>query len=80
MNLCREEKFNLDEMQVLIYSLEGKMCYLSFYSINKRVSLSFMKSESEVLGVPNKYKKLDADLGFELTKPKFIVILLKHLP
>jgi cytochrome c peroxidase len=34
-----------------------------------------MKSESEVLGVPNKYKKLDADLKFELTKPKFIVIL-----
>jgi cytochrome c peroxidase len=28
-----------------------------------------MKSESEVLGVPNQYKKLDADLGkFDLTK------------
>jgi cytochrome c peroxidase len=45
------------KLQVLIYSLEGKMCYLSFYSINKRdCPSSFMKSESEVLGVPNKYK------------------------
>ena len=36
---------------------------------NGTVPPSFMKSESEVLGVPNKIKKLDADLGkFELTK------------
>ena len=36
---------------------------------NGTVPPSFMKSESEVLGVPNKNKKLDADLGkFELTK------------
>lgn len=36
---------------------------------NGTVPPSFMKSESEVLGVPNQYKKLDADLGkFDLTK------------
>lgn len=36
---------------------------------NGTVPPSFMKSESEVLGVPNKSKKLDVDLGkFELTK------------
>jgi cytochrome c peroxidase len=36
---------------------------------NGTVPPSFMKSESEVLGVPNQYKKLDADLGkFDLTR------------
>jgi hypothetical protein len=35
MGLCREEKFNLDEITGFNL-LEGKMCYLSFYSINKR--------------------------------------------
>lgn len=66
-----EEKFNLDEIAGFnLFTGKAKCATCHFIPLtNGTVPPSFMKSESEVLGVPNKYKKLDADLGkFELTK------------
>ena len=66
-----EEKFDLDEVAGFnLFTGKGKCATCHFIPLtNGTVPPSFMKSESEVLGVPDKYKKLDADLGkFELTK------------
>jgi cytochrome c peroxidase len=53
-----------------LFSGKAKCATCHFIPLtNGTVPPSFMKSESEVLGVPNQYKKLDADLGkFDLTK------------
>lgn len=66
-----EEKFDLDEIAGFnLFTGKAKCATCHFIPLtNGTVPPSFVKSESEVLGVPNKYKKLDADLGkFELTK------------
>jgi len=66
-----EEKFDLDEIAGFnLFSGKAKCATCHFIPLtNGTVPPSFMKSESEVLGVPDKHKKLDADLGkFELTK------------
>ncbi len=66
-----EEKFDLDEIAGFnLFTGKAKCATCHFIPLtNGTVPPSFMKSESEVLGVPNKHKKLDADLGkFELTK------------
>ncbi|MFV8442815.1 cytochrome-c peroxidase [Flavobacterium sp. LB2P44] len=66
-----EEKFDLDEIAGFnLFTGKAKCATCHFIPLtNGTVPPSFMKSESEVLGVPDKNKKLDADLGkFELTK------------
>ncbi|MFV8363933.1 cytochrome-c peroxidase [Flavobacterium sp. ZT3P35] len=66
-----EKKFDLDEIAGFnLFTGKAKCATCHFIPLtNGTVPPSFIKSESEVLGVPNKYKKLDADLGkFELTK------------
>lgn len=66
-----EEKFNLDEIAGFnLFTGKAKCATCHFIPLtNGTVPPSFMKSESEVLGVPDATKKLDADLGkFELTK------------
>ncbi|WP_121364618.1 cytochrome-c peroxidase [Flavobacterium limicola] len=66
-----EEKFDLDEIAGFnLYTGKAKCATCHFIPLtNGTVPPSFIKSESEVLGVPDKHKKLDADLGkFELTK------------
>lgn len=65
------EKFNLDEIAGFnLFAGKAKCATCHFIPLtNGTVPPSFMKSESEVLGVPDKNNKLDADLGkFELTK------------
>ena len=66
-----EGKFDLDEIAGFnLFTGKAKCATCHFIPLtNGTVPPSFMKSESEVLGVPDKHKKLDADLGkFELTK------------
>lgn len=66
-----EKKFDLDEIAGFnLFTGKAKCATCHFIPLtNGTVPPSFMKSESEVLGVPDKHKKLDADLGkFELTK------------
>ena len=66
-----EEKLDLDEIEGFnLFTGKAKCATCHFIPLtNGTVPPSFMKSESEVLGVPNNLKKLDADLGkFELTK------------
>ena len=65
------ETFDMDEIAGFnLFTGKAKCATCHFIPLtNGTVPPSFMKSESEVLGVPDKYKKLDADLGkFELTK------------
>ncbi|MBG6111209.1 cytochrome c peroxidase [Flavobacterium sp. CG_9.10] len=66
-----EEKFDLDEIAGFnLFAGKAKCATCHFIPLtNGTVPPSFIKSESEVLGVPNANKKLDADLGrFESTK------------
>jgi len=69
--MSREEKFDMDEIAGFnLFTGKAKCATCHFIPLtNGTVPPSFMKSESEVLGVPDKHKKLDADLGkFQLTK------------
>ncbi|HKO76997.1 MAG TPA: cytochrome c peroxidase [Flavobacterium sp.] len=66
-----EEKFNLDEMAGFnLFTGKAKCATCHFIPLtNGTVPPNFDKSESEVLGVPGKDKKIDGDLGkFDLTK------------
>ncbi|TRW99815.1 cytochrome-c peroxidase [Flavobacterium gawalongense] len=66
-----DKTFNLDEIAGFnLFAGKAKCATCHFIPLtNGTVPPSFMKSESEVLGVPDKHKKLDPDLGkFELTK------------
>ena len=66
-----EEKFDLNEIEGFnLFTGKAKCATCHFIPLtNGTVPPSFMKSESEVLGVPDNHKKLDADLGkFQLTK------------
>ncbi len=65
-----EEKLNRDEIAGFnLFAGKAKCATCHFIPLtNGTVPPGFMKSESEVLGVPDKNKKLDGDLGkFELT-------------
>lgn len=65
------EKFDMDEIAGFnLFTGKAKCATCHFIPLtNGTVPPSFMKSESEVLGVPDNHKKLDADLGkFQLTK------------
>lgn len=65
-----EEKLNEDEIAGFnLFAGKAKCATCHFIPLtNGTVPPGFMKSESEVLGVPDKNKKLDGDLGkFELT-------------
>ena len=64
------ETFNLDEIAGFnLFAGKAKCATCHFIPLtNGTVPPSFVKSESEVLGIPGKNNKLDADLGkFELT-------------
>jgi cytochrome c peroxidase len=64
------ETFNLDEITGFnLFAGKAKCATCHFIPLtNGTVPPSFVKSESEVLGIPDTHKKLDADLGrFELT-------------
>lgn len=66
-----EKTFNLDEIAGFnLFSGKAKCATCHFIPLtNGTVPPNFVKSESEVLGVPDTNKKLDSDLGkFELTK------------
>jgi len=66
-----EESFTTDEKAGFnLFAGKGKCATCHFIPLtNGTVPPNFTKSESEVLGVPNKHHQLDADLGkFELTK------------
>jgi cytochrome c peroxidase len=66
-----EEKFNLDEIAGFnLFAGKAKCATCHFIPLtNGTVPPNFDKSESEVLGVPGKDKKIDGDLGkFDLTK------------
>lgn len=66
-----EEKFNLDEIAGFnLFAGKAKCATCHFIPLtNGTVPPNFDRSESEVLGVPGKDKKLDGDLGkFDLTK------------
>lgn len=66
-----EEKFNLDEIAGFnLFAGKAKCATCHFIPLtNGTVPPNFDKSESEVLGVPGKDKKIDSDLGkFDLTK------------
>ncbi|MFV8466305.1 cytochrome-c peroxidase [Flavobacterium sp. LB1P62] len=65
------ETFDLDEIAGFnLFAGKAKCATCHFIPLtNGTVPPSFVKSESEVLGVPDATKKMDADLGkFELTK------------
>ncbi|MFV5696081.1 cytochrome c peroxidase [Flavobacterium sp. LB3P122] len=65
------ETFDLDEIAGFnLFAGKAKCATCHFIPLtNGTVPPGFVKSESEVLGVPDATKKLDADLGkFELTK------------
>ncbi|MFV5684473.1 cytochrome-c peroxidase [Flavobacterium sp. GB2R13] len=65
------ENFDLDEIAGFnLFAGKAKCATCHFIPLtNGTVPPSFVKSESEVLGVPDATKKMDADLGkFELTK------------
>ncbi|MFV5691280.1 cytochrome-c peroxidase [Flavobacterium sp. LT1R49] len=67
------ETFDLDEIAGFnLFTGKAKCATCHFIPLtNGTVPPSFVKSESEVLGVPDATKKMDADLGkFELTKAK----------
>jgi cytochrome c peroxidase len=64
------ETFNLDEISGFnLFAGKAKCATCHFIPLtNGTVPPSFVKSESEVLGIPGKNNKLDVDLGrFELT-------------
>jgi cytochrome c peroxidase len=66
-----EEKLNLDEIAGFnIFAGKAKCATCHFIPLtNGTVPPNFDRSESEVLGVPGKNKKIDGDLGkFDLTK------------
>ncbi|OAB25726.1 cytochrome c peroxidase [Flavobacterium fryxellicola] len=66
-----DEKFDWNEVAGFnLFAGKAKCATCHFIPLtNGTVPPSFMKSESEVLGVPNQYKNVDADLGkFDLTK------------
>jgi cytochrome c peroxidase len=66
-----EEKFNLDEIAGFnLFAGKAKCATCHFIPLtNGTIPPNFDKSESEVLGVPGKDKKIDGDLGkFDLTK------------
>jgi cytochrome c peroxidase len=66
-----EEKFNLDEIAGFnLFAGKAKCATCHFIPLtNGTVPPNFDRSESEVLGVPGKNKKIDGDLGkFDLTK------------
>jgi cytochrome c peroxidase len=66
-----EEKLNLDEIAGFnLFAGKAKCATCHFIPLtNGTVPPNFDKSESEVLGVPGKNKKIDEDLGkFDLTK------------
>lgn len=66
-----ESSFTKDEKAGFnVFTGKGKCATCHFIPLtNGTVPPSFMKSESEVLGVPNKQKKLDLDLGkYVITK------------
>ncbi|HEU4791567.1 MAG TPA: cytochrome c peroxidase [Flavobacterium sp.] len=66
-----EEKFNLDEIAGFnLFAGKAKCATCHFIPLtNGTVPPNFDRSESEVLGVPGKDKKIDGDLGkFDLTK------------
>ncbi|QKJ62877.1 cytochrome-c peroxidase [Flavobacterium sp. M31R6] len=66
-----EEKFNLDEIAGFnLFAGKAKCATCHFIPLtNGTVPPNFDRSESEVLGVPGKDKKIDEDLGkFDLTK------------
>lgn len=66
-----EEKMNLDEIAGFnLFAGKAKCATCHFIPLtNGTVPPNFDKSESEVLGVPGKDKKIDGDLGkFDLTK------------
>ncbi len=66
-----EAKMNLDEIAGFnLFAGKAKCATCHFIPLtNGTVPPNFMKSESEVLGVPNSKNQLDSDLGkFELTK------------
>ncbi|MFV8326777.1 cytochrome c peroxidase [Flavobacterium sp. ZS1P14] len=66
-----EKTFNLDEIAGFnLFAGKAKCATCHFIPLtNGTVPPNFVKSESEVLGVPDTNKKLDTDLGkFELTK------------
>jgi cytochrome c peroxidase len=65
-----EEKFNLDEIAGFnLFAGKAKCATCHFIPLtNGTVPPNFDRSESEVLGVPGKDKKIDGDLGkFDLT-------------
>jgi cytochrome c peroxidase len=66
-----EDKFNLDEIAGFnLFAGKAKCATCHFIPLtNGTVPPNFDRSESEVLGVPGKNKKIDIDLGkFDLTK------------
>jgi cytochrome c peroxidase len=66
-----EEKLNLDEIAGFnIFAGKAKCATCHFIPLtNGTIPPNFDRSESEVLGVPGKNKKIDGDLGkFDLTK------------
>ncbi|MDR6843798.1 cytochrome c peroxidase [Flavobacterium granuli] len=66
-----EEKFNLDEIAGFnLFAGKAKCATCHFIPLtNGTIPPNFDRSESEVLGVPGKDKKIDGDLGkFDLTK------------
>jgi cytochrome c peroxidase len=66
-----EEEFNLDEIAGFnLFAGKAKCATCHFIPLtNGTVPPNFDRSESEVLGVPGKNKKIDEDLGkFDLTK------------
>lgn len=66
-----EEKFSLDEIAGFnLFAGQAKCATCHFIPLtNGTVPPNFDRSESEVLGVPGKDKKIDLDLGkFDLTK------------
>ena len=66
-----EEKINLDEIAGFnLFAGKAKCATCHFIPLtNGTVPPNFDKSESEVLGVPGKNKKIDSDLGkFDLTQ------------
>jgi cytochrome c peroxidase len=66
-----EEKFNIDEIAGFnLFAGKAKCATCHFIPLtNGTVPPNFDRSESEVLGVPGRNKKIDVDLGkFDLTK------------
>lgn len=66
---------NIVEMDTVIGKLEDKKCILTLYFRNSKLMLMFLIDKYKTIAVSNIFKKLKKELGYEVFKKMFEVIL-----